>query len=601
MNARGERGREVRRKLKGRGKEGGRYRKTLKGRPTCVCFPGVKDCPPIVHMWLSLFLFVYNVCNGVGAVVVGQCCRKRGVTETCTRMLCNPQNPPNDFDVYNIFERKLNCQPYMNAISECLADGRDHIHCCMSEAKDRDENACFGMCRGEGIDEIAAWDKYQTCLAINLHPMFRCFERGYLNIPTSPLSLHIVSKSTDSVVISWSPPAVNSNLAESYEVICKEADSGFIEKTINTQSYKVTLTSLRADSKYSVHVIAVTRDGRHRSLPSETVHFYTAGIAPRVVPYRETVSIPGDASSVTIACRMEMPGTIHKSAHFEWKKMQEKTGHCEKIGGDKYSFMNYISSHEHPRHYVSTLQIKFLEPSDFATYRCIATNDFGSSSADIRVVQRVLTSATPIPPEPPYTCCQRLGIRSPCVAVCGSEFGKHVSLRAESFINSHCEDEISKFLTCTTAGIDEGACCLRKKVPGICLPLCDGFQMNKLDTIPHACAVYTFSIFQCRMENADSRPATVSGLKAIPNPDGDLILRWDLTPRADMYHVYWKRKFSTTWELSSVVTTSKRIFDNAANDIDEIVVVASNSFGNAHPVRLIHNDDKWTASYHFQF
>ncbi|VDO07945.1 unnamed protein product, partial [Brugia timori] len=200
-------------------------------------------------MWLSLFLFVYNVCNGVGAIVVGQCCRKRGVTETCTRMLCNPQNPPNDFDVYNIFERKLNCQPYMNAISQCLADGRDHIHCCMSEAKDRDENACFGMCRGEGIDGIAAWDKYQTCLAINLHPMFRCFEHGYLNIPTSPVSLHIVSKSTDSVVIAWSPPAVNSHLAESYQVICKEADSGFIEKTINTRSYKVTLTNLHADSK----------------------------------------------------------------------------------------------------------------------------------------------------------------------------------------------------------------------------------------------------------------------------------------------------------------------------------------------------------------
>ncbi|MCP9266207.1 Ig-like and fibronectin type-III domain-containing protein [Dirofilaria immitis] len=486
------------------------------GRPTCVCFPGVKDCPPVVHMWLLLFLFVYNVCNGVGAIVVGQCCRKRG-------------NPPNDFDVYNIFERKLNCQPYMNAISECLADGRDHIHCCMNEAKDRDENACFGMCRGEGIDGISAWDKYQTCLAINLHPMFRCFERGYLNIPSSPLSLHIVSKSTDSVVLSWSPPAVNSNLAESYQVICKEADSGLIEKQSILGAIKLRLQ----------------------------VYALIANI--RVVAYRETVAIPGDASSVTVACRMEMPGTTHKSAHFEWKKIQEKTGHYEKVGGDKYSFTNYISSHEHPRHYVSVLQIRFLKPSDFGTYRCIATNDFGSSSADIRVMQRMLTSATPIPPEPPYTCCQRMGIRSPCVAVCGSEFGKHASLRAESFINSHCEDEISKFLTCTTAGVDEGACCLRKKVP-------------------------------------DNRPATVSGLKAFPDPDGDLLLRWDLTPRADMYHVYWKRKFSTTWELSSVVTTSKRIYGNAANDIDEIVVVASNSFGNAHPVRLIHSDDKWTAS-----
>ncbi|VDN07164.1 unnamed protein product [Thelazia callipaeda] len=559
-------------------------------------------------MWLSLLLlllllfllFLYNASNGVEAVLVRQCCRKGGVTETCTQMLCNPHNPPNDFDVYNIFERKFNCQPYMNVISECLADGRDHIHCCMSEAKDRDENACFGMCRGEGIDGIGTWDKYQTCLAINLHSMFRCFERGYLSIPTSPISLRVLSKSTNSVVLAWSPPAVNSDLAESYQVVCKEADTGYIEKTVNTRGYKVTLAGLRTDSKYLVHVLAITRDGRHRSLPSETVHFYTAGVAPRVLAYRDTVATPSNAFSVTIACRMEVSGTVHKSAHFEWKKFLEKAGLYEGIAGEKYSFTNYISSHEHPRHYVSTLQIKSLKFSDFGTYRCIATNDFGSSSADIRVVQRKLTSATSVPPELPYTCCQRLGIRSPCVAVCGSEFGKRAALRAESFINSRCEDEISKFLTCTTAGIDEGACCLRKKVPGICLPLCDEFQMNKLETIPHVCAVYTFSIFQCRMENADNRPATVSGLKVLPSSEGDLLLHWDITPRADMYHIYWKHKLSATWELNSVATTSTRIYGNAANDISEIIVVASNSFGNAHPARLVHSDKKkWTSSYRF--
>ncbi|VDN18384.1 unnamed protein product [Gongylonema pulchrum] len=571
-------------------------------------------------MWLSLLLFLHNVVSGARATV-RQCCQEHGVSETCARMLCNPQNPPNDFDVYNIFERKINCLPFLDAISECLADGRDHIHCCLSEAKDRDENACFGMCRGEGTDGVAAWDKYQTCLAINLQPMFRCFERGYLNSPTSPQSVHVVSRSADSVLLAWSPPAINSELAESYQVVCKEADdsgssekiintrgykvvckeaddSGSSEKIINTRGYKVTLTGLHAGSRYSVHVIAVTRDGRHRSLPSQAVHFYTSGVAPRANAYRESVAVPETAFSVTIACRMEMPGTIHKSVHVEWRKVLQQTGRYEKLTGDKYSFTNYVTSHEYPRHYVSALQIKFLKESDFGTYRCTASNDFGSSSADIQVLQRTLTSATPVPPEPPYTCCQRLGIRSPCVAVCGSEFGKRASLRAESFINSRCEDEIGKFLTCTTAGVDEGACCLRKKVPGICLPLCDGSQMSQLDTIPHECATYTFSIFQCRMENADSRPATVSGLKAIPNSDG-LLLRWDLTPRADVYHVYWKRRFGTKWEweVSSVLTASKRIA--GADDIDEIVVVASNSFGNAHPARLIHLDNKWIASYLF--
>lgn len=549
-------------------------------------------------MWLSLFLFVYNVCNGVGAIVVGQCCRKRGVTETCTRMLCNPENPPNDFDVYNIFEEKLNCQPHMNAISQCLADGRNHSNCCMSEAKDRDEDACFGMCLGEGVDEISSWEKYQTCLAINLDTMFQCFQRGYSTIPTPPLALHIESKSTYNVVLSWSQPEVNSHLAVSYEVICKDADSGVIEQTITTRNLKATLSNLRSNTKYLVHIVAVTRDGLDRSLPSDTVDFYTSGVAPKVIAYRGTVSIPIDASSATIACRLEITSSIHRSSHFEWMKMNPFMDRYMKIGGDKYSITDYISPQKHPKHFVSALQIKFLKLSDFGTYRCIATNAFGNSTADIQIVQRLLTAAPEIPPEPPFTCCQRLGIRSPCIAVCGTEFGKHAALRAESFINSHCEDEIGKFLTCTTAGVDDGTCCLRKMVPGICLPLCDGTQMNKMDTIPHECAAYTFAIFQCRMENADSRPATVTGLKANLNANGDLIITWNLTPRADMYHVYWKDKHSTVWEQSSILTTAKRIFNDVVKDLDEIVVMASNSFGNAHPVRLIHNGDKWISSNH---
>uniref|UniRef100_F1KWL4 Ig-like and fibronectin type-III domain-containing protein n=1 Tax=Ascaris suum TaxID=6253 RepID=F1KWL4_ASCSU len=541
----------------------------------------------------SLFLFVI-LCSRLRCCVssvVDQCCRRRGVSETCNRMLCNPSNPPNDFDVYNIFDRKINCLPYMNYISECLADGRNHMHCCMTEAKDRDENACFGLCRGEGIDGVAAWDKYQTCLAINLHPIFKCFERGYQNTPTPPQSVQILSKTTDSAVLSWALPAVNPSLAHSYHVVCKETDGEAVEKAVDTRNTKVTLSGLRADSKYSASVVAVTRDGNRRSLASEEVHFHTAGVAPRVTAYRETVAIPKYAGSVTLACRMQMPGTIHRSARVEWKKVDESTGRFETLSGEKYSLTNYISFHGQPRHYVSALQIKPLDVSDFGTYRCVASNDFGSSSSDIRLTVRMVTPATAVPPESPYMCCQRQRIRSPCAAVCGTEYGKRASLRAEAFMNNKCEDEISKFLSCTVADVDEGACCLRRKVPSICLPLCDGSQMQSKD-IPHVCAPHTFSIFECRMEQADNRPATVSGLKATTQGES-VLLRWNSTERADMYHVYWRRRPSTSWEVSSVIGTSKRV-----NGADEVVVVASNGFGNAHAARLVNENGKWIAFYY---
>lgn len=501
----------------------------------------------VISLFFLFFQFpVYHgLITGLNTEI---CCQEHGVSDNCNMMLCNPQKPPDDFDVYNIFERKLNCLPYMSTISKCLANGRDHMHCCLSDAKDRDENVCFGMCRGEPIDGITAWDKYQTCLAINLHSMYRCFQRGYSNIPSPPQSVQLIASNIDSVTVTWRAPAENANLVESYLVICKDVESDNVERSVSTRAFKATLTGLRADSKYSLSVIAVTRDGRRRSLPSDITHFDTLGVAPRAVAYRENVAAPPEARSVTIACRIQLMGSNHKSTRVEWMRESEKRGLFELISGEKYSLTSYTSAHGHPRHYVSTLQIKFWKQTDYGRYRCVAYNNYGSSSADIVINPRKLTSAVSIPPEPPYICCERLGIRSPCIAVCGSEFGKRASLRAEAFMNSRCENEIGKFLTCTVAGVDEGACCLRKKVPGICLSLCDGSQMQT-EMIPHICAPHTFSIFQCRMENADSRPATVSGLKAIVHGDS-ILIRWDKTDNADIYHVYWRRKTSNTWEVT---------------------------------------------------
>lgn len=47
--------------------------------------------------------------------------------------------------------------------------------------------------------------------------------------------------------------------------------------------------------------------------------------------------------------------------------------------------------------------------------------------------------------------------------------------------------------------------------------------------------------------------------------------------------------------MSSAIGTSKRLY---GDDILEIVVVAANSFGSAHPARLTQIDGKWSVSYH---
>jgi hypothetical protein len=52
--------------------------------------------------------------------------------------------PPSDFALYDIFERRNNCSRHLSPIAKCLASGRDNYSCCSKEAKDLDENACFG-------------------------------------------------------------------------------------------------------------------------------------------------------------------------------------------------------------------------------------------------------------------------------------------------------------------------------------------------------------------------------------------------------------------------------------------------------------------------
>uniref|UniRef100_A0AC35GXW1 Uncharacterized protein n=1 Tax=Panagrolaimus sp. PS1159 TaxID=55785 RepID=A0AC35GXW1_9BILA len=117
---------------------------------------------------LFIFSIILIYANGEA---VDQCCRKHQVPDICVKTLCNPSSPPGDFDVYDIFERRNNCSKHLKTIAQCLADGRNHSHCCETEAKDREENACFGLCQGEGLED-ATWTGYQTCIAINLPSMF---------------------------------------------------------------------------------------------------------------------------------------------------------------------------------------------------------------------------------------------------------------------------------------------------------------------------------------------------------------------------------------------------------------------------------------------
>ncbi|VDD95183.1 unnamed protein product [Enterobius vermicularis] len=544
-------------------------------------------------MWTSWFLLIFLCCRFVlttATVAAEQCCRRRGVSDDCSRTLCNPKSIPDDFAVYNIFDRHMNCFPHMGAISECLADGRNHMHCCIRDARDRDEDACFTMCRGETPGRDLPWDKFQTCFAINVEPMYKCFLEGYQNTPSAPQSLRILSKTNNSVSLSWSPSAINAHLIGNYHVTLTDADDAGNIRTENTRETKITINNLQTDSKYIVSVVAVTRDGLRRSLSAEKLHFFTSGAAPQISAYRDVVSAPRQASSVTLACRMIITGTVHRPTRTQWLKYNDYTKRFEHIHSLLPS--NYISYNDIPRYFVTTLRITSIQESTAGLYRCYVSNDLGSAQADITVHTRTRVTPKPTPPESPASCCKRQGIRPLCAAFCGNDRSRKTTLKTEVFIKHHCEEETEKFLACSASDSDEGACCLRNKIPSSCLFLCDGSQTISKN-IPQLCAPYSMIIFQCRMEEAENRPEAITGLKV--NQDGDKISTvWNEAAKADVYHVYYRRRNSSEWILETTSVTHVTL----EGSIEEIVVVPSNSVGNAQAARISKQGGKWKASYY---
>ncbi|CAK5093215.1 unnamed protein product [Meloidogyne enterolobii] len=88
------------------------------------------------NFWIFIGLIsTLDYCNA--SVSVEQCCIQERIPNICA-------SPPSDFDVYDVFDRRNNCSRYLDSVAKCLAAGRDHSPCCSREAKDLEENACFG-------------------------------------------------------------------------------------------------------------------------------------------------------------------------------------------------------------------------------------------------------------------------------------------------------------------------------------------------------------------------------------------------------------------------------------------------------------------------
>lgn len=119
--------------------------------------------------------------------------------------------------------------------------------------------------------------------------------------------------------------------------------------------------------------------------------------------------------------------------------------------------------------------------------------------------------------------------------------------------------------------------------------MCDSnFELSKLDG--YNCLEYEAHIRQCQIETISMRPEAVSNLQ-IRNERDTIILSWERSDKAEVYHVY-HRKRKGVWKSMSTTRTTARV-----KNADEIIIIAVNAFGAASPNRVAIEDNEWVGSY----
>lgn len=499
------------------------------------------------YLYFAIYYVFILFFDQTNSETVDQCCRRQKVPDICVKTLCYPLKPPGDFDIYDVFERRNDCSKYLKQIGQCLANGRDHSACCAKEAKDRDESACFGLCRGEGHKHTTktlhathqSWTSYQTCLAINLPSMLSCFEKGYQNTPSPPQQLQVKQIDSQQVELSWIAPELNANLVEHYLIVVNrvdneisydndnsEDDENSIEETIEdlsenmsnerkeksqrrrTKSTHLVLNSLEPGTDYTAYAIAIATNGAGQSLSTDFIRFQTTGVAPIVEAFKPRVFVVPNATSALLACRFQISGSVSTPPNLpnlEWKHKKSASETWETIRGFRFNQTYFVYSTGRPRQLIMTLEIyDFNHDADYGNYECRVEDEFGVGSAEVELRAAILEAASKAPPPTPLACCKERNIQNRCLAMCGgsAEGAETKRYMPRPFMPLNCSKEISKVLSCAMPEVDDSQCCLKERVPRQCMYLCDSSiePSNKMSAV---CLEHVNSVEQCRISGVE--------------------------------------------------------------------------------------------------
>ncbi|CAJ0610506.1 unnamed protein product [Cylicocyclus nassatus] len=384
--------------------------------------------------------------------------------------------------------------------------------------------------------------------------------------------------------IQWSSPAEHPKLVHVYKVHLLDDE---IERIHTTKHNSHIFEHLRPDRSYRVYVVAHASDPSSKSVPSDILRFSTSSSDSDGPSFNSTLHLPKEAKRTTLPCHLRKG----ISTHMIWEK---KVGSFyRRVDGSRYHVTTYTSEDrkELMQMLVSSLDIYDLNSSDFGTYRCHdsgSRNDYGE--VHLIAYSHALEKPPENPPETLLECCSRAVFNRACLSVCHAGSAKR-GLRPGVFYpdTKLCKDDFQKLLRCTLSEMNSAGCCIRRNIPYRCLGMCDSnFELTPLSS--YKCMQYQSEVRQCQAEVLNLRPEAVSNLRA-KTEDDLTFLSWDRSEKAEVYHVYHRRRRGP-WKSASIKGTTLRVMN-----ADEIVVLAVNSYGPGSPNRIAFENNEWIGNY----
>ncbi|XP_017783380.1 PREDICTED: Ig-like and fibronectin type-III domain-containing protein 2 isoform X2 [Nicrophorus vespilloides] len=168
------------------------------------------------------------------------CCISKNVSSSCLGF-CNIQSILEG----NTGQDPEHCEADFPNIVRCMADGRNHVPCCIQE---RVPDICQDVCRGE---YTAITDNIKTHFSCSAYTeqTLACIVEGIELLPNPPQDVEVEALTEKSLRVSWAHPDANTETVTEYSInvtSLKTFDERLIEPTESNPS--------RSSDSHTVHV-----------------------------------------------------------------------------------------------------------------------------------------------------------------------------------------------------------------------------------------------------------------------------------------------------------------------------------------------------------